>query len=208
MTNELQYGARPEDFVDSYNALIYIINSEIRKINTADLVRVIAVKGDTIDVQPLLGNIRANGSMTETSPIGGIRYIQWQFGLNKIKAVPEVGDIGILIACKRDISNVENGNVGSFRQFSLADGIYIGGIEGLNQTPTQIIEFSENNLSITGTGTITITAPNVNVNATESATITSPSISLGGEGGQPVARVGDAVSGGVIISGSNVVTAV
>lgn len=166
MTNEVQYGARPEDFVDSYNALIYIINSEIKKINTADLVRVIAVKGDTIDVQPLLGNIRANGSMTETSPIGGIRYIQWQFGLNKIKAVPEVGDIGILISCKRDISNVENGNVGSFRQFSLADGIYIGGIEGLNQEPVQTIEFKDSSINITSGTELNITSPQTNVNGT------------------------------------------
>lgn len=203
MSEELQLGATPSDLVDNLNALIYIINSEIKKINTADLVRVIAVNEDnTIDVQPLLGSIRADGSMNETSPIYGIRYFQWQFGLNKIKAVPVVGDVGLIVCCKRDISNVENGNVGSFRQFSLADGIYIGGIEGLNQQATQSIEFGQDALKITGTGTITIEAPNVNVNATTSAIVTSPSIELGGTGGKKIALDGDPVMAGQTVVGN------
>lgn len=208
MSEELQLSATPSDLVDEYNSLIYIINSEIKKINTADLVRVIAVNEGTIDVQPLLGSIRADGSMNETSPIYNVRYFQWQFGLNKIKAIPAIGDIGLLVCCKRDISNIENGNVGSFRQFSLADGIYIGGIEGLNQPATQSIEFSENNLKIIGTGTITVEAPNVNVNASTSAVVTSPSVELGGIGGAAIARVGDSVVNGVITTGSSKVKAV
>ena len=203
MSEELQMGATVSDLVDNYNALIYMINSEIGKINTADLVRVIAINDDnTIDVQPLLGSIRADGSMNETSPIYGVRYFQWQFGLNKIKAIPAIGDIGLIVCCKRDISNVENGNVGSFRKFSLADGIYIGGIEGLNQPATQSIEFSENNLKITGTGTITVEAPTVNVNASTSAVVTSPSIELGGTGGKAVALDGDPVMAGQTVVGN------
>jgi len=210
MSQELQMGTTTSDLIDDYNSLIYIINSEIKKINTADLVKVIAVnENNTIDVQPLLGNISANGSMNGTSPIYNIRYFQWRFGLNKIKAVPAVGDIGLLVCCKRDISNVENGNVGSFRRFSMADGIYIGGIEGLNPNPpNQIIEFSENALNITSSGTITVTAPTVNVNATTSATVTSPSVNLGGDGGAAVARVGDSVVNGKITTGSASVKAV
>lgn len=166
MSEELQLSATPSDLVDEYNSLIYIINSEIKKINTADLVRVIAVNEGTIDVQPLLGSIRADGSMNETSPIYNVRYFQWQFGLNKIKAVPAIGDIGLLVCCKRDISNVENGNVGSFRQFSLADGIYIGGIEGLNQNPVQTIEFKDSSINITSGTELNITSPQTNVNGT------------------------------------------
>lgn len=207
MNEELQIGIDLSDLADDYNALIYIINSEIKKINTADLVRVIGVnENNTIDVQPLLGSIRADGSMNEISTIYGVRYIQWQFGLNKIKATPVIGDIGLLVACKRDISNIENGNVGSFRQFSLADGIYIGGIEGLNQPATQSIEFSENNLKITGTGTITVEAPTVNVNASTSAVVTSPSVELGGTGGKKVALDGDTVVAGGVVVGNIVAT--
>ena len=194
MSEELQMGVPQSAMVDEYNALIYIIKSELAKINTADLVRVIAVNEGTIDVQPLLGSIKADGSMNETSPIYNVRYFQWQFGVNKIKAVPAIGDIGLLVCCKRDISNVENGNVGSFRNFSMADGIYIGGIEGLNQPATQSIEFSENNLTITGTGEITITAPNVNINATTKAVVTSPVVELGGTGGVGIATVGKKVT--------------
>ena len=206
MSDELQIGATSSDLVDEYNSLIYIIKSEITKINTADLVRVIAINEGTIDVQPLLGSIKADGSMVETSPIYNVRFFQWQFGLNKIKAVPAIGDVGLLVCCKRDISNVENGNVGSFRQFSLADGIYIGGIEGLNQPATQSIEFSENNLKITGTGTITVEAPTVNVNASTSAVVTSPSVELGGTGGKKVALDGDTVVSGDVVVGTIVAT--
>ena len=200
MSEELQLSATASDLVDEYNSLIYLINSEIKKINTADLVKVIAINEGTIDVQPLLGSIKADGSMVGTSPIHNVRYFQWQFGLNKIKAVPAIGDIGLLVCCKRDISNVENGNVGSFRQFSMADGIYIGGIEGLNKNPTQSIEFSDNNLKITGSGTITVEATTVNVTATN--------VNLGGSGGAAVARVGDSVVNGVITTGSASVKAV
>ena len=229
MSDELQLGTTASDLVDEYNSLIYIINSEIKKIDTADLVRVIAVnENNTIDVQPLLGSIRADGSMNETSPIYNIRYFQWQFGTNKIKAIPTVGDIGLLVCCKRDISNVENGNVGSFRRFSAADGIYIGGIEGLNAEPTQIIEFGQNTLNITGTGTLNINAPTINVsgdnvnvtatatakveapvvsiNASASATITSPSVNLGGSGGKKVALDGDVVMSGDVVVGTIVAT--
>lgn len=202
MSEELQMGVPQSAMVDEYNALIYIIKSELTKINTADLVRVIAINEGTIDVQPLLGSIKADGSMNETSPIYNVRYFQWQFGLNKIKAVPAIGDVGLLVCCKRDISNVENGNVGSFRNFSMADGIYIGGIEGLNQPATQSIEFSENNLKITGTGTITVEAPTVNVNASTSAVVTSPSIELGGTGGKAVALDGDPVIAGQTVVGN------
>ena len=165
MSDELQPSATPSDLVDEYNSLIFIINSEIKKLNTADLVKVIAVNDNgTIDVQPLLGSVKADGSMNEPSPVYGVRYFQWQFGLNKIKATPVIGDIGLIVCCKRDISNVENGNVGSFRQFSLADGIYIGGIEGLNPDPVQTIEFKDSSIDIKSGTELNITSPQTNVN--------------------------------------------
>jgi phage gp45-like len=55
------------------------------------------------------------------------------------------------------------------------------------------------NISITASGNVTVTAQHVIVNSSD--------VELGATGGQPVARVGDTVSGGVITSGSSKVKA-
>lgn len=63
-------------------------------------------------------------------------------------------------------------------------------------------------LSASGNATVTISG-NASVTVSGNATITTGgSLALGGAGGQPVARVGDGVSGGVIVSGSAKVSAV
>ena len=55
------------------------------------------------------------------------------------------------------------------------------------------------NINITGSGTVTVTAPHVIVDSND--------VELGGTGGHAVARVGDAVAGGVITGGSSKVKA-
>lgn len=204
--NELKISTRPYVFVDEYNALINIIESVVNKISTVELVRVEKVNSDnTIDVIPIVKNANAENNPIPESVIYGIRYFQWQYGTNAIKATPAIGDIGLIVVCKKDISEAEKGLVGSFRKFNMADGIYIGGIFGLNQTPTQYIDFGENGISITSTGSVEVNAQTANINAT--------AINLGGTGGQPVARVGDnVVSGTTVIgqigAGSSIVKAV
>jgi len=61
------------------------------------------------------------------------------------------------------------------------------------------VKLGREGLAITGTTKVSVTAPIVLVD--------SETVQLGGDGGQPVARVGDTVSGGVITSGSTKVTA-
>lgn len=202
--NSKKMNASASCFVDDYNALVFIIESMINKIGTVELVRVENVNADnTIDIIPIVRNVNTEDNPIEESVIYGVRYLMWQYGGNAIKATPEVGDVGLIVACKKDISNVENGIVGSFRKFNLADGIYIGGIFGLNQQPTQFIEFSNSGINITSTSNLTINAQSATINATE--------VNLGGVGGQGVARIGDevVVGGipGVITGGSTIVKA-
>ena len=203
-------GADPADFLDNLNALHYIVNGIVNKVNTVELVRVLAV--DTakkmIDVIPIVKNTNAENKPINESPIYGVKYLQWQYGINGIIAVPVVGDIGLIVVCKRDISQVETGIIGSNRKYCLADGIYLGGIPTLNTAPTQFIEFNQTGISITSPTQLDVTAPIVNVNATTSATITSAIINLGGAGGAQVARVGDSVVNGKITTGSSIVKAV
>lgn len=205
---ELKFGARSSDLIDDYNALIYIINSVIKKVNTADLVRVLSVNTEnkTISVIPIIKDANAEGEVIEPTPIFGIRYFQWQFGQNAIIGTPEVGDIGLIVTCKKDISSPDSGVIQTYREYCPADSIYIGGIFGLNQEPTQFIEFTANGINITSPKDITVTCDKANVIATTSATITAPAVNLGGAGGKAIARHGDQVKSGNTVVGTIVAT--
>ena len=216
--NEKKVNANASCFVDNYNALIFIIESVVNKINTADLVKVQKVNNDnTIDVIPIIRGVNTDGEAIDQSTIYGIRYLRWQYGQNALKAVPEVGDIGLIIVCKKDISDVEKGLVGSYRKFCPSDSIYIGGIFGLNAEPTQFIEFGSNGITITSPADITINAgevSSVSVNANSvsvnasSVLVNATSITLGSGGGEAagVARIGDSVdlTTGKIVGGSSI----
>ena len=61
-----------------------------------------------------------------------------------------------------------------------------------------LVKLGRDTLTINGATTVVVSAPQVQVN--------SPSVSLGGTGGKGVARIGDSVAGGKIVSGSTQVT--
>lgn len=210
--NNLKTNANKSVYVDEYNAMIYIINSVVNKVKTLELVKVLSLdtERNTLTVMPIIRNANANGDAIEQSEISGVKYIRWQFGGNALKAVPEVGDIGMAIISHKDISNVESGLVGSFRRFCQSDSIYIGGIFGLNAEPTQFIEFGSGGITITSPADITINAgetSSVSVNAA-SVSVNATSITLGSGTGEAagIARIGDSVNltTGKIISGSSI----
>lgn len=212
MPNEIKPSADYSDFVDEYNALIHIINSVVNKVKTLELVRVLSVNtsDNTLSVIPIIRNANANGDAIEETPVYGVKYLEWQYGTNSIISVPAVGDIGMCLISHKDISNVESGLVGSFRRFCESDSIYLGGIKGLNQTPTQFIEFSSSGINITSPADLTINAQSATINATE--------VNLGGEvGAVGVALVGCTVTTdgtmegtvvGKIAEGSSIVKAI
>ena len=205
----LVQGYLPSDLVDDLSALVYIIKGQIyNRVNTIDIVKVLKVNEDnTLDVIPIIKDTNPANEPIDESPIYGIRYIKWQFGKNSLKAKPEVGDIGLILICKKDTSSIDAGIIGSKAKYNPADGIYLGGLNGLNQEPTQFIEFEENKVTIKGTGTIKIDAPTVEVSATTvkvdatTANVNATAINLGGEGGKPVARQGDNVVAGTTVIG-------
>ena len=193
----LKSNLSPEAQTDDYNSIRYIIESVIdSEVKTIDLVRVTGINDDgTINVIPVVQTVSAGNEPIPVININHIRYIRWQAGTNAIKMIPKVGDVGLFCICKKDISNAENGLVGSFRQWNAQDGIYLGGIFNLNQQPTTYVEIN---------GDINITGANVNINA-ETANIKASAINLGDGATQGVARIGDSVdlSSGKIISGSS-----
>lgn len=216
----LKMGIDPSTLADDYNLLMYLINSAISGIDTIDVVKVqeVNTENNTLCVLPIVQRANANGNPIPESPIFNIKYMRWQYGLNAIKATPEVGDIGLVLVCKKDISSIQSGLVGSYREFSMADGVYIGGLMNFNQEPTQYIEFTAEGIAVTtpktltinttenvvvnATKDVTVNAVNTNVNASASATITAPEINLGGSGGKKVALDGDNVYAGSTVIGT------
>lgn len=190
--------------LDSYEALIYIIRSVVNGISTADIVKVTAVNtaDKTIDVIPVVAEADAEGERIEPSHIFNVKYIEWQYGINAIQAVPAVGDIGLLVVCKKDISNINGGLVDSYRRFNLADGVYFGGLCGFNQEPAQFIKFDENGITITSPTDVAVNAPTASITTTGDTTITA-----GGNAtitGNAIAITGStvAISGSAVSLGS------
>ena len=144
--------AKPNDLLDSYNSLIFVINQFIKNtINTVELVRVELINEDgTIDVIPVVKRETADGTYAENGTIPNVKYIQYQAGTNAVIVKPQVGDIGLLLINKRDISNAQGGIVATNRMFNPCDGIYLGGVFGLNQNPVNFIEVNETGTHING----------------------------------------------------------
>ena len=203
--NNLKTNANKSVYVDEYNAMIYIINSVVNKVKTLELVKVLSLdtERNTLTVMPIIRNANANGDAIEQSEISGVKYIRWQFGGNALKAVPEVGDIGMAVISHKDISNVESGLVGSFRRFCQSDSIYIGGIFGLNAEPTQFIEFGSGGITITSPANITINATGesseINIEAATTVNLNASSVQVNGN---EVAVDGDKVVAGTTVIGA------
>lgn len=141
-----------------YNQVDFQIDQAFAKISTVKIVKVIAVSNNgglspvgNVDVQPLVNLVDGLlGSSMQHGTIFGVPYFRLQGGKNAIIMDPIVGDIGFMVCADRDISSVKNAksfaNPGSFRRFSMADGIYVGGI--LNGVPEQYIQFNDNGITI------------------------------------------------------------
>lgn len=217
----LKMGIDPADLIDDFNMLMYLAHSVLRDVNTVEVVKVqeVDTANKRLTVLPIVQRANASGNPIPEGPIYDVKYIEWQYGINAIKAIPAVGDIGIIVVCKKDTSSIESGLVGSFREFSLSDGIYLGGLKGFNQEPTQYIEFTENGITITtpktltvnttenavvnATGDLIVNGVNVEVNATTKATINSAAVYLGGEDGAvAIAKDGDEVRSGSTVVGT------
>ena len=212
--------ANPSDYIDEFNSLSFVVNSIISdRVKTAELVRVITNNGDgTLDVLPIISDVDSEGNAISETPIFGVKFIEWQYGINAIQAQPAIGDVGLLVVCTKDTKNAQSGVVGDLGSFELESGIYLGGLKGFNQAPTQYIKFTENGIEITTPKTLTVnTTENVVVNATGNANVTAvdivatasgkanivaPVINLGGEGGKKIALDGDPVKSGNTVVGN------
>lgn len=177
-----------------YNSLLFAITQVLGRVNTATLVQVISVTnlGDvqtagTVNVQPLVNQVDGAGNATPHGILYSLPYLRIQGGGDAFIIDPKVGDIGIAIFADHDITNVVDtqtqSNPFSARRFSMADGLYLGGI--LNGPPNQYVEFSSAGIKIHSPTAIIIDAPDIQltsatleINATGAASLNAASLSL------------------------------
>lgn len=213
--NSTQLRGDPASYENSTVALVAIIEDLINsEVNTCELVKVLKVdkNKNEVNVVPLAKNVDTENNAIEETPVYNIKYFGWQFGNSAIEGTPKENDVGIMVVSKRDISQAKSGVVGSKRKFNMADGIYIGGVVGFNQTPTEYIKFDEEGITIKSTKDVKVEAVNAEINASAVAKVNAPSIELGEGAVDGVARLGDTVlvAGvtGTITSASAIVKAI
>ena len=124
---------------NDFNAISFLIQQLLSKMNTATLVSVKSVSpgGRTgpvgfVDVQPLVNQIDGLGQPIPHGTIVNVPYIRIQGGGNALVVDPKVGDVGVCVFCDRDMSAAIASpgspvNPGSRRKFDMSDGLYFGG---------------------------------------------------------------------------------
>lgn len=141
-----------------YNIIDLFIQQALGRIGTVKLVKVMGVQNagelaavGFVDVKVMINLVDGLlGNSQQQDTAFQLPYFRLQGGTNAVIIDPVVGDIGFAVICDRDISSAKNNkdfsNPGSFRRFSLSDGIYVGGI--LNDTPQQYIRMSSDGVHI------------------------------------------------------------
>jgi hypothetical protein len=151
----------PTDGNSDFTVITFIVRQMLAQLDTMKLVKVVKVTGGggaiaaagTVDVQLLVNQIDGDGNATENGVVHGVPWYRLQGGKNAVICDPQVGDVGFVVVSDRDISNLKapgakkQVNPGSFRKYSVADGVYIGG--ALNETPDQHIVFTDDTIKIT-----------------------------------------------------------
>ena len=179
-----------------YQQITFMVQQALAKMQTATLVRIESCTNSGglspvgfVDVTPLVNQLDGQGNPTPHVTIYNLPYFRLQGGANGVIIDPQKGDIGVAVFASRDISQVKatrkQGNPGSHRQYSFADGMYLGGM--LNGTPTQYVQFSAAGIKIHSPTTVVIEAPDVQIlaqtveiNASASATVTTPTFTVNG----------------------------
>lgn len=205
---------KPQSTWGEFNNIAFMVQQALGKMQTATLVRIESCTNagglspvGYVDVTPLVNQLDGQGNPTPHVTIYNVPYFRLQGGANGIIIDPQKGDIGVAVFASRDISQVKTtkkqGNPGSHRQYSFADGMYLGGM--LNGTPTQYIQFSTAGIRIHSPTRVKIDAPDVlieaqtvEINASTSTTVTTPTFTVNGNA---VVNGNTTMAGGVTQTG-------
>ena len=162
-----------------------------------------------VTVKPLLQPRNNSGDGLEVTTIPKLPYFRLQHGKAAIICDPKVGDIGLAVVAKHDISNINGSTTpkvpATYRKFDPSDSFYIGGFWG--KAPEVFIHLEdEGTIKIKAPTKITIESPECEVNASTSFTVNSAQINLngpisgGGSGGADATFTGDVNAKGISLT--------
>lgn len=177
------FAMNPTDLNGDANLQDFIMRQFLSRHAFITLALVVNVRGDLLDVKPMIHAVTGGGAPIENEVIYNVPVWRLQRGNSAIKMEPVRGDIGLIAVCDEDISVVKSTGQpalpGSARTHNMADAIYLGGV--LNMTPTQYVEFADNQINVVSPGKINLQAPDVEIDAENSISLKSPQITLDGE---------------------------
>jgi len=168
------------DVANDYLAIQFVVQQLLSRIRTMDLVQVVSCTNNGgvaqygfVDVVPLVGQLTGDRQVIPHGRLYRLPYLRMQGGTNAVILDPQPGDIGAAGFCARDISAVKadppaavaNADAakgtppGSLRQFSMADGLYFGGM--LNAVPVQFVRFASDGVYVVSPQKIRLEAPTI-----------------------------------------------
>lgn len=217
--SDKELSANYDNFASSnpLNSMEFFIRSLISQVVSTSLPVVVTAverKGEEagagyVTVKPLLQPRNNSGDGLEVTTIPKLPYFRLQHGKAAIICDPKVGDIGLAVVAKQDISNINGSTTpkvpATYRKFDPSDSFYIGGFWG--KAPEVFIHLEdEGNIKIKAPTKILMEAPECEVNASTSFTVNSSQINLngpisgGGSGGADATFTGDVNAKGISLT--------
>ena len=217
--SDKELSANYDNFASSnpLNSMEFFIRSLISQVVSTSLPVVVTAverKGEDagagyVTVKPLLQPRNNSGDGLEVTTIPKLPYFRLQHGKAAIICDPKVGDIGLAVVAKHDISNINGSTTpkvpATYRKFDPSDSFYIGGFWG--KAPEVFIHLEdEGTIQIKAPTKITMDAPECEVNASTSFTVNSAQINLngpisgGGSGGADATFTGDVNAKGISLT--------
>ena len=217
--SDKELSANYDNFASSnpLNSMEFFIRSLISQVVSTSLPVVVTAverKGEEagagyVTVKPLLQPRNKSGDALEVTTIPKLPYFRLQHGKAAIICDPKVGDIGLAVVAKQDISNINGSTTpkvpATYRKFDPSDSFYIGGFWG--KAPEVFIHLEdEGTIKIKAPTKISMEAPECEVNASTSFTVNSSQINLngpisgGGSGGADATFTGDVNAKGISLT--------
>ncbi|PLK68292.1 hypothetical protein, partial [Klebsiella pneumoniae] len=150
----------PDSVSSQGNAILSLLHSALKGMTFVDIVLVREVEGDVLTVLPLVNDVDVSGRAIANQDVYQIPYLRLQAGNSAVKMEPRPGDIGLVVICDKDTTNVREtrseGPAPTQRRHSYSDAMYITAIASVNGEPTEFAEFTGSGINIKSPGIVNI----------------------------------------------------